>query len=116
MKRYDSDQLLKAFDEFLEEDYELAENAGYSLITSSDTDGKTLYLDLKAQYEDIPMLTVTVRKRNDDAYEFIVDVEFPDLQIKDDNDTLGNYIKTWENVAKLVDDLASVEFIPEQWM
>ena len=116
MKKYDRNKLLKAFDAFLEEDYKLAEDAGYSILTSSDTDGKTLYMDVKSEYDDLPKINVSVRPRNDTSYEFIVDVEFPDVQIKDERETLGNYIKSWEIAAKLVDDLASIEFIPEQWM
>ena len=116
MNKYENDVLLKAFDAFLEEDKKLAEDAGYDLVTASDTNGSKLYLDLEANYEDIPILTVNVKKGFDDCYVFEVEAEFPDVKLNGNKVTMKDYIEAWEPVAALVDDLLDIKFDPEAWI
>lgn len=115
MKKYEDGVLLKAFNNFLKEDIERAQEAGYEITTADNLYDDDLYIAISTEYEDLPSLTVDVKKRSDGSYIFVVDVEFPDLSI-DGKDDLADYLGTWQPVAKFVDELVSAQFSPEYWI
>lgn len=115
MKKYKDGVLLKAFNDFLEDDIKRAEEAGYEITTADNSYDDNLYMTISTDYEDLPSLSVDVNKRFDGSYVFAVDVEFPDLSINGKDD-LADYLSAWQPIAKFVDDLVSVQFSPEYWI
>ena len=116
MKEYGEGVLLKAFDEFFEEDRKLADAAGYDVVTADDENGKSLYVDISTEYDDLPQIDVHVKEQNDGTFIFEVDVDFPEFSFKDNSEKLVEYVDSWKDVAKFVDDLLSVKFDPEEWI
>lgn len=104
----------EALEKFFDEDYELADDAGYELTVTGDEDGSKILVEVDSTDPMLPAIDVYPRKQPDDSWEFMVDVTFPPLNL-DNTDSLVEIVESWKPAAILADDIASVKFVFSEW-
>lgn len=116
MYGYDPDEFLGALNTFFEEDVKLAEDAGYTFEVVPNRNKTRFFISIKSSDELLPKITVDPVLVSKNAWEFEVTVDFPELELADEPETMTELLDSWKDSAKLADDINSVRFDVDEWI
>lgn len=110
----DDEVLLEAFAKFLEEPIQMADTAGYEVDMSAE-DNK-IYIDVTTVYSMMPTINVYPRQKEPTVWNFVVDVEFPDIDLDKSTESAVEILESWRDAAELADYFENIQFDCDLWV